>query len=82
MDPDPRIGTTDTYTWRAIPHPEANPAARMTGCWCVVAGDYVDEGEPDVLIEVTAAEFPKDVAEFIVTAVVNEYARQGDAIST
>lgn len=71
---DPRIGGVDTYTWRAIPHPDNKTGNRLGG-WCVVAGDYADEGEPDVLIEVTA-EYPQDVAEFIVTAVCNEHARQ------
>ena len=74
-EPDPCIGTTDADTWRAVPHP-GNPAGNRGGAWWIVAGDYADEGEPDVLVEVTAAEYPKDVAEFIVTAIVNEHARQ------
>ncbi|WP_345475951.1 hypothetical protein, partial [Actinoallomurus oryzae] len=71
-DDDPRIGSVDIDTWHAIPAPkDAAPEERLGG-YCIVAGDC---DEADVWIEVTA-EHPKDVAEFIVQAVRNEYASQ------
>jgi hypothetical protein len=70
INDDPRIGSVDITTWQAIPHPDNKTSAR-TGGWCVVAGDL---DEADVWIDVEA-EYPKDVAEFIVEAVRNEYAR-------
>lgn len=70
---DPRIGTSDVESWRAVPV-DGNPEGVRTHLWCIVAGDYADEGEPDIYIEVTG-EYPKDIAEFIVQAVRNEWAR-------
>jgi hypothetical protein len=75
LENDPRLGGVDADTWRAVPAP-ANPGGSRSQAWVIVAGDYASEGEPDVWIEVLDAEFPKDVAEFIVQAVQNEYARQ------
>jgi hypothetical protein len=70
----PRIGGVDIDTWQAVPAPkpgDCDPEERLGG-YCVVAGD---SDEAAVWIEVTA-EYPQAVAEFIVTAVQNEYARQ------
>jgi len=72
-DYDTRIGTTYVDSWQARPAP-CNPDGHRTGLWIIDAGDYAHEGEADVYIEVTA-EYPKDVAEFIVQAVRNEWAR-------
>ncbi|TDD97673.1 hypothetical protein [Actinomadura rubrisoli] len=68
---DPHIGGVDIDTWRAQPAPD-NPGGTRTRCWVILAGEY---DETDVWIEVHA-EYPKDVAEFIVQAVRNEHARQ------
>jgi hypothetical protein len=70
---DPRIGTLDVNSWRAVPV-EGNTEGKRTWLWPVVAGDYADEGEPDIYIEVTG-EYPKDIAEFIVQAVQEKWAR-------
>ena len=70
---DPRIGSVDIATWRAAPGP-GNPGGNRGGSWVIVAGDMSDE--PDVFIEIQAAEYPQDIAEFIVDAVRNEHARQ------
>jgi hypothetical protein len=64
-DQDPRLGGVDVDTWRAVPA-EGNPDGRRTRAWNIVAGDYDDE--PDVWITIEA-EYPRDVAEFIVAAV-------------
>lgn len=69
---DPRIGTADVNDWHIRPA-HGNPGYR-SGVWVIEAGDYADEGEPDLHIEITA-KHSKDVAEFIVQAVRNEYAR-------
>ena len=71
---DPRIGVCDARDWYARPSSD-NPTGARTGAWVVEAGDYAEEGEPDVWIEVRHVEFPEDVAKFIVQAVKNEYAR-------
>jgi hypothetical protein len=63
-DQDPRLGGVDVDTWRAVPA-EGNPDGRRTRGWNIVAGDG---DEADVWIEVQGAEYPKDVAEFIVAA--------------
>lgn len=60
-----QIGTDDVMTWRAVPTPN-NPSGDELGSWLVVAGDG---DEVDVYIEVITAEYPKRVAEFIVSAV-------------
>lgn len=69
---DPRIGTADVNDWYIRPE-HGNPGHR-SGVWVIEAGDYADEGEPDLQIRIEA-EHSKDVAEFIVQAVRNEYAR-------
>jgi len=71
---DPRVGRVDADAWYAKPAP-TNPTGSRTGGWVIVAGDYAEEGEPDVWIEILDVEHPKDVAEFIVQAVRNEHAR-------
>lgn len=71
---DPRVGRVDADTWYAAPAP-SNPEGSRTGGWVIAAGDYAEEGEPDVWIEVLDVEHPEDVAKFIVQAVRNEHAR-------
>lgn len=71
---DPRIGTADVDSWRAVPV-EDNPEGKRTWAWAVVAGGRADEGDPDVYFEIRHAEYPEDVAKFVVQAVRNEYAR-------
>lgn len=69
---DPRIGTAEVDTWRAVPWESIRREDDgWRGGYCVVAGDC---DEVDVYIEVSA-ECPKDVAEFIVRAVQNEWTR-------
>ncbi|GGP92231.1 hypothetical protein BKA00_000443 [Actinomadura coerulea] len=72
-----RVVALDVTGWRARPA-DGNTGGHRSGVWVIEAGDYADEGEPDLFIEVTA-EFSRDVAEFIVRAVGNEAARSAPA---
>lgn len=56
----------DVDDWRVRPA-DGNPGHR-SGMWVIDAGDYADEGEPDLYITVET-ECAQDVAEFIVQAV-------------
>lgn len=66
--PDKR-GTTDLIadpaTWRAVALADSH--THPGGQWAIVAGDYADQGEPDLYIEITA-EHPQHVAEVVITA--------------
>jgi hypothetical protein len=59
-------GKADVDDWRVRPA-DGNPGHR-SGVWVIEAGDYADEGEPDLHITVET-ECAQDVAEFIVQAV-------------
>lgn len=62
-------GTTDLIadpaTWRAVALADSH--THPGGQWAIVAGDYTDQGEPDLYIEITA-EHPRHVAEVVITA--------------
>lgn len=58
-------GTSETLVWRAAPGPD-NDNEDPSGAWQVLAGPADDD--PDVCVEVTAADHPKMVAEFLATA--------------
>jgi hypothetical protein len=58
-------GTSEALIWRAVPGP-GNEEADPSGVWQVLAGPADDD--PDVCVEVTAANCPKMVAEFLATA--------------
>jgi hypothetical protein len=58
-------GTSETLIWRAVPGPgneEADPSAG----WQVLAGPADDD--PGICVDVTAADCPKEVAEFLAAA--------------
>lgn len=56
----------DVADWRVRPV-DGNPGYR-SGLWAIEAGDYADEGEPDLYITVES-ECARDVADLIVQAV-------------
>lgn len=58
--------TVDVTDWRVRPA-DGNTDAHPCGVWVIDAGDYADEGEPDLHITVEA-EHSRDVAKFIVQA--------------
>lgn len=58
-------GTSEALVWHAAPGP-GNEKADPSGGWQVLAGPADDD--PDVCIEVTAADCPKEVAEFLAAA--------------
>ena len=73
---DPRIGTSDVDTWRAVPWESIEREEGIgRGGYCIVAGDC---DEADVYIEVTG-EYPQHIAEFIVEAVQEKWARIKEA---
>ncbi|MBG0829029.1 hypothetical protein HS041_14750 [Planomonospora sp. ID67723] len=60
-----QTGTLDLDTWCVVPA-ESNPDRREHGAWAVAAGD---SEEYDLYFEITDAEYPRQVAAFIVDAV-------------
>ncbi|MFI6889932.1 Pycsar system effector family protein [Streptosporangium canum] len=61
----PSSSVIDPATWRAIPlgDPERHPDCQ----WTIVAGDYADEGEPDLYMQISG-EHPQQTAEFVLAA--------------
>jgi hypothetical protein len=58
-------GTSEALIWHAVPGP-GNEEADPSGPWLVLAGPIDDD--PDICVEVTAAEHLKAVAEFLANA--------------
>jgi hypothetical protein len=65
-------GTNEALMWRTVPAP-GNEEADPSGAWLVLGGPVDDD--PDICVEVTAAEHPKAVAEFLANA-AQRWARQ------
>ena len=66
FDPAAVRANADVDDWHVRPA-DGNPGCR-SGVWVIEAGDYADEGEPDLHITVET-EYAQDVAEFIVQVV-------------
>ncbi|WP_068929323.1 hypothetical protein [Planobispora rosea] len=60
-----QIGTFDLDTWHLVPA-ETNPEGHESGSWAIAGGD---DDEYDLFIEIADAEYPRQVAEFVLAAV-------------
>lgn len=65
MHIDDLAAIVDPATWRAVP--KADPDDHPAGRWAIVAGDYAEEGEPDLYMEIDA-ENPKATAAYVIEA--------------
>lgn len=65
MHIDDLAAIVDPATWRAVP--KADHDDHPAGRWAIVAGDYAEEGEPDLYMEIEA-ENPKATAAYVIEA--------------